>query len=58
MTVAEINEALLYPPDQMGECDRCHDEIVHLWLDWDTVERGDYAYCESCWQRFAKGGAR
>ena len=53
ITVATVNEVLQYPCDEVSECDHCHN-VDAVWIDVETEGAGDFAYCATCWQSFAK----
>jgi hypothetical protein len=53
MSQATLPDPLCYPPDEVGECDRCHNH-GELWLDTETDGAGDFAYCGECWVWFLR----
>lgn len=54
ITKATLREILDYPPDYFGECDHCHDARP-VWIDYDGEEiEAEFAFCQACWQSFAR----
>lgn len=46
-------EALNYPADRIGECDRCHAENSEIRDDLGSEGEGNWGYCYRCVQFYA-----
>ena len=53
MNSSEILAYIRTTPDCRGECDDCHRDGVDLWEDPDTIDAGDFCYCDRCWRKRA-----
>ena len=52
MEAFECLDVIADRPVGHGECDICHLERS-LWKDPETIDAGDFEYCEKCWRKLA-----